>query len=695
MFSIISRLALGALVITPLLHAQALEQAKPIPAAVPTAAEIQKLAVDELRRVAGPALEEMSKAAETKGFVEGLLGSEDRISDLMLSGPLLDPAKSLRILASIWKEDPQGVGNRNEQTTAAAVALMFAKDNWPEDKAFDRYKFYRDSRIAGKLHPQFDSLDAWEKRFVVSAGSNGNWSDGSGWGDTSLLWLRDNVKLPAADYIGACWQAPYKLNNLFGDSIHGANYYAPFSNEIHAERVRDVGGVCGSLSHYGATAARANGLPAITMGEPGHCAYAVRTSRGNWTPAYSLSWKRGLHTSLWGTTWTQLVLQDQVLSDRESYTSCMVHAWQARALKDREPELAEQAYASALEAQPLNFPVWIESVDFLKDYCSPDPESWEIIGKSISTALASYPEAAWEVLSRIQEPALKALPEERRQAFFLKFHEMVAKQDGPVMWEFEKALDDQAKALGDDPARALAFFEKVLAIQSTSKLWFAPTIAWGEKYFGEGASSSQFFASLGRVFSSASSASSANNEDGIKAALGPAVIAAEKAGNIDAFQSLGKAGAAFRAKNMTTVDPFPGILLSSGGLLQTSSTCNYDQPINHWGVIEEEGGSFHTDRQVRPNTVVRLGKLGDVSGIVILGTDYGQNGGRQMPLKVSVSEDGTTWTEVFRTTEQRGPWRIPLAGKAERVLYVKAERDDDRNEFFHLAGIRVYGRKLQ
>ena len=655
--------------------------------------ERHQLAVAELRRVAGPPVGKMSSSSDTRWFIGDLLASKERMADLMLSGPLLDAPKSLRILSAIWKADPNGLANRREQTTAAAVALMFAKDKWPEDKAFDRYKFYRDSRLAGQLHPQFDTLETWEKCFVVSGGSNGGWSaSGEAWGDDSLVWLRDNVKLTAKEYTDACWQAPYKLNNLFGDSIHGANYYAPFSNLIHAKRVRDVGGVCGSLSHYGANAARANGLPAITMGEPGHCAYAVRLARGDWLPAYSLTWERGLHTSLWGRTWTQLVLQEKVLGDREAYAKCMAHVWQARALKEKNPELAELAYAAALEAQPLNFPVWIESVDFLKDSREPTAESWEIIGKSVSTALAAYPESAWEVLSRIQEPAMKALAADRREAFFLKYHEMIAKQDGPVMWAYDKALDAQAKALGEDPVRALAFFEKVLAIQSTSKLWFAPTIAWGQKRFGEGASTPEFFAVLGRVFSASSTG---GNEEGIKAALGPAVTAAEVAGNMDAFQSLGKAGAAFRKQGGAKVDGFPGMLLSSGGLLRTSSTCQYDSPVNHWGVLEEDGGTFHTDRQVRPNAVVRLGKLGDVSGIVILGNDYGQNSHRQMPLKVSVSEDGNTWTEVFRTTDPGGPWRIPLAGKATRVLHVKVERDDDRNEFFHLAGIRVYGRKLQ
>ncbi|GAA5125375.1 hypothetical protein GCM10023212_26970 [Luteolibacter yonseiensis] len=647
----------------------------------------------ELRRVAGPAIDKMSSSLETRSFIRDLLESKERMGDLMLAGPLENPEKTLRILAAIWKADPQGVLDRHEQTTAAAVALMFAKEKWPEDKAINRYNFYRDSRLAGQLHPQFDTFETWEKCLVVSGGQNGGWSDnGEAWGDDSFVWLRDNVKLPAKDYLDACWQAPYKLNNLFGDSIHGQNYYAPFTHVIHAERVRDVGGVCGSLSHYGANAARANGLPATTMGEPGHCAYAVRVARGDWEPAYTLSWERGLHMSLWGKTWTQLILQEKVIGDREHYPKSMAHVWQARAVKEKNPDLAEQAYAAALEVQPQNYAAWTESVDFLKESRKPTAEAWEVIAKSICTALAEYPEAAWDVLARIQEPAMKALPVERREAFFLKYHELICKQEGPGMWAFDKALDAQSKALGADDAQGLVFFEKVLALQSVSKTWFAPTIAWGQKRFGEGDSAGEFFAVLGRVFASATSG---GNEQGIKAALAPAVIAAEKAGNIDAFQALGKAGAAYRKTSSAKVEPFSGMLLSSGGLLQPSSTCQYDSPVNHWGVLEETGGSFHTDRQVRPNVVVRLGKLGDVSGIVITGTDYGQNAGRQMPLKVSISEDGTKWREVFRTTESEGPWRIPLTGKASRVLYVKAERDDDRDEFFHLAGIRVYGRKLQ
>lgn len=649
------------------------------------------LAVAELKRVADQALEKLSRT--DRRFVEDFLESKERVADFMLSGPCEDNAKALRILAALWKADPQGLADRHEQTTAAAVALTFAMDKWPEEKALERYEYFRDSRKAGELHPQFDSLETWEKRFVVSAGGNGGFNDVGGWGTDSLVWLRDNVKLPVSDYTGACWQAPYKLNNLFGDSIHGANYYAPFTHEIHARRVREVGGVCGSLSHYGANAARANGIPAITMGEPGHCAYAVRISKGNWQPAYTLSWQRGLHTTLWGRTWTQLVIQEAAFDDKAAYDVCLAHLWQARSLKEKNPDLAEVAYAAALEAQPVNFPAWMESVEFLRDVRKPKPEAWEIIGKSIASRLSKYPEAAWDVFSSIVAPALAALPEEKRMSFLLTYHEAIAKEDGPVMWNFDGALEAQSKALGGDTAKQLGFFEKVLAIQSASKSWFAPTIAWGQKKFSaDPATSSAYFAVLGRVFSSVDAGS---NEAGLRAALGPAILAAEEANNVEAFQSLGKAGSSLRKPNPVKVEPFPGDLLSSGGMMKASSTSQWDHPENHWGFTEEEGGFFHTASELHPNVVVRLGKLGDVSGIVVLGTDYGYYGGRALPLKVSVSENGTTWTEVFRTTEPKGPWRIPLAGMATRVQFVKAERDDERKEVFHLAGIRVYGRRLQ
>ncbi|HEX7262099.1 MAG TPA: discoidin domain-containing protein, partial [Luteolibacter sp.] len=132
-----------------------------------------------------------------------------------------------------------------------------------------------------------------------------------------------------------------------------------------------------------------------------------------------------------------------------------------------------------------------------------------------------------------------------------------------------------------------------------------------------------------------------------------------------------------------------------GGLIQLSSTCNWDTPEMHWGILETSGGKCHTDKKEdKPWVTARLGKLGDVSGIIIANGDN-NNASRLTPLTVSISEDGQQWHEIFRTTQAKGPWRIDLQGKAPRVQYVKVMRDDDRKEFFHLSSILVYGRRLQ
>lgn len=643
-------------------------------------------ALAELERVLGPQEWKSLANGPRAAFFRELQGP--LLDELMFSGPLPeDPAKMLRIAEALWKADRAGIADRHELTTAAAVALMYARKDWPEDQADERYRFFRDSRKAGKLHPVFDTLATWEKRFVVSAGGNGGWAGDGGWGEQSMAWLRDRVKLPVKDYTGACWQAPYRLENVFGDSIHGPKYYAPFGHLIHAERVREVGGVCGSLSHYGATAARANGIPAITMGEPGHCAYAVRVAPGEWTPAYSLSWQRGLHTSLWGRTWTQLVLQEKVLGEKYATDRGSLHLWQARALRETNPELAEKAYRLALKAQPLDQPAWSEYVAWLRDARKPEPLAWKKVHDDALAALSDYPEAAWDVAREIAKPMITAIPAEERIPFLLSFHNAIAGRPGPVMWDLPKALDDQATLLGNASAE-LEFFEQVVSLQAKSD-WLAPVVAWGSGRFGKGGQTA-WYEALGRGLATGGSAGESTRK-----ALRPAILAAAATGNVDAFQALAKAVASDEGPKLPPMPPFPGELLSAGGLIRLSSTSNWDAPESHAAVLGAKGGRLHTAAEVRPHVVVRLAKLGELSGIVVADTSTGYNASRIVPLKVSISEDGQAWHEVFRTEKPGGPWRIDLAGKAPRVGWVKIERDDERKEVFHLSAIHVYGRRLQ
>ncbi len=92
--------------------------------------------------------------------------------------------------------------------------------------------------------------------------------------------------------------------------------------------------------------------------------------------------------------------------------------------------------------------------------------------------------------------------------------------------------------------------------------------------------------------------------------------------------------------------------------------------------------------------VVLLGPA-DVCGVVVENNSAPQNRSRQVPLEVQVSEDGETWTTVFRDSEVRATCRVDLRRSPRRALQVRVCRTPGTSEdFFHLGKILVYGRKL-
>jgi len=73
----------------------------------------------------------------------------------------------------------------------------------------------------------------------------------------------------------------------------------------------------------------------------------------------------------------------------------------------------------------------------------------------------------------------------------------------------------------------------------------------------------------------------------------------------------------------------------------------------------------------------------------------GVNASRQVPIEVSVSEDGATWQRVASDTQEKATYRFDLKSAAPRAKFVRVGRKPDaKEEFFHLNKILVYGRKL-
>ena len=326
-------------------------------------------------------------------------------------------------------------------------------------RIYARFKFFAESWREKRLNVLFDDLDYWDTRIVVGVtGRTNNIYFGS---EDSLRWGQDNVKLPEAGYASTrdIFQMPYRLWNKIGDSVHTNDYYAPFREWYQRNQLkmaREVGCVCGGVSHYGASAACANGVPAVTMGEPGHCAFAVRVGK-KWRDNNSVSWERSLHWRIWDETdWEFLHLTQEVCGDPEKTIPSFRIATLARlaASEDEKPgtNVVLSLYEYALKKQPLNFPVWREYLQFAAEKKKDDKNFWKDVHKNIvESFLPSFPASGAVTLCKYVYPTLLPLlgSDDEKIALYADFWEKAESQGAGGRWNWEAVWDYQAKTVGE------------------------------------------------------------------------------------------------------------------------------------------------------------------------------------------------------------------------------------------------------
>eukprot|EP00656_Telonema_subtile_P025598 TRINITY_DN2763_c0_g1_i1.p1 TRINITY_DN2763_c0_g1~~TRINITY_DN2763_c0_g1_i1.p1 ORF type:complete len:562 (-),score=87.81 TRINITY_DN2763_c0_g1_i1:144-1829(-) len=149
------------------------------------------------------------------------------------------------------------------------------------------------------------------------------------------------------------------------ERVSGAEYYdyLPVTLQLIHER----GGVCGNISKFGTSMAQAHGVPAMPVGQPGHCAFIYQKSPGVWTLSNDISgWSASnRHDSIqipWGEqAWMvpmmdhcQLTLHDYSKSER------ILAAAGLAPIEHRGTMLA-----SAAQICPFNMQVWQARVQYL------------------------------------------------------------------------------------------------------------------------------------------------------------------------------------------------------------------------------------------------------------------------------------------------------------------------------------------
>ena len=657
------------------------------------------LDIHELLRVTGPDNMKaiFSKSPQDAAFVKAFLQNPVWMELYLGAGliPENSPA-GIQILSDIWKADGKSPDFRTYQSLATGIASVFSTGpfagkltaNSANCNPVRRYQIFKKLHQENKLHPGFIKLRPWEIRFVT----------GIHWDDKSYEWLNEHINLPWRRYTDACWAAPYTGSNFFGDTIQGPLLYVPWRDSSgEAENTRTIGGVCGGLSHFGTMAAQAHGIPAYPVGQPGHCAYAVRVKRGQWKGGFGGP-DGGMHNHIFGSEApTSYLLMEAVFADNEKID--LAYQWASQARLDEilgNKDKAIQSWQEALKQTPLHPFFRTELQRLLLEKQGMQPIDWYVYAKDALSHYKGNGFAAFNILKDVQNKFLMDIPAADRIAWFRDLHETIAAT--PTSWavKFQPVLDSQSAFL-TTPQEKAAYLETVLSthLKTGDGTNFGQALEWAVKTFVENGQADTFSSAFAKVAQQAGgndASGAAPDPKKLKEAYGKAIYATEVARSIPAFQTLSKAAASFSDANtssstVNTPVPQGWKLVPADGMVRCSTTCQWDSPWDHINLLRPCGGSHHTDKETNPNVIVELKNGVNLAGLII--TKRNGNEDRMKKMEVSTSTDGATWFPLASTDNMPKEW-IVTAPEGTRAKWIKVEAKNAQPEFMHLRHILVY-----
>lgn len=655
-----------------------------------------------IRKTGSQGLRGIGTKPKGKEMLAALTRDLNWMTNLLFSGPTQKMEQAMSNLATLYATaGDEELNNPVTRRIATTTALEFAREGWSEADMVARFKYYNDSWKEGKLNVVFDNLQYWETRFVTGCkqptDTAGNWGS-----PRNLAWHRDNVRLPMEQYLGAEGQLAYRLRNVAGDSVFSAEYLAPIWKHVNFTTgwaYREIGGVCGALSHYATFSALAAGLPAATMGEPGHCAYAMRIGN-EWHRGNSIYWQHSLHKTFWGEPeWGYLILTQKLYEDRFKTLSADLMVAMADFLTARRKmKAAFNCYEIAIKTQPNNWPALKRYAAYLRLKAPADKDKWMTLHDTVMDGMGKeHYHAAATMQARYVYPNLAPLVKDRA-----KLNKMYSglfshfKDWGANRWDITPILDSQmATCPSDDDKRK--YLKEVLRVLMRRPDYAGAVLTWGLGYIsqlpeGDGKIQDDFTNMLVQAMSR--SGTSKKDIDTTWATLGEAIHAAAKNKERRTFQAIGKLAYAKCKKKFNKKGPrikgFSGRVVSATGWIDTATTIgDLSQCCLHWGVLQRFGGTMPGKFEGKAGLVVGMEKKCDIVGVVCLSSEKSLK--KDRPFYIETSDDGQNWYRarpdgVIQGNQIRFDFKKSgIAGK-----YVRMLREGDKYEP-GITGFYVYG----
>ncbi|MBQ2813820.1 MAG: hypothetical protein IJE66_02280 [Akkermansia sp.] len=663
--------------------------------------------INLIRRTGSEELIRVASLPSGRGMLTMLANDLTWISGVLYSGPSVKLEQALTNMELIYRKHGEDFLHPVLNKIGTIAAMEFAREGWNPEDMMARYEYYSSSYKQELLNSLFDTLQYWEMRWVVGCAqpsqSVGNWGE-----PRNLKWMRDNVRLPAEQYLGAEGQLCYRLRNVAGDSVFSSAYLAPvlpYVNGTTAWAYREIGGVCGALSHYATYGALASGLPAATMGEPGHCAYAIRIN-GEWKRGNSIYWQHQLSKTFFNEPeWDYLILTENLYHD--FYTTLV--ADQLVAMADflgarRKMTASFNCYELAIKVQPLNWPALNRYAGYLKVKAPEDKEKWQRLHDSIVDGLGKqHYNAASKLLVRRVYPNLAPMIKDRNKlnkmyaGLFKNFDGW-----GTNRWDVIPTLDAQINTYKTNEDKKV-YMREVVRVLMGKPEYSGAVLTWGLKYISQGlgkdeAAQDDFTDMLVRMMGQ-HTRNTRKEQDQTWATLGEAINAATENNDRRVFQAIGKLAYRkckdkFPKKMKHRVKSFPGRIVSETGIIDTATTLGAGQVASsclHWAVLQKSGGAMPGKFEGKAGVTVGLEKKSQLTGVICVTSEEKVKDDR--PFYIEVSNDGQNWNRVFGNGVIDGAQiRFDMRQEKPTCQYLRLLREGDKYEP-GIVGFYVYGKQ--
>lgn len=553
-----------------------------------------------------------------------------------------------------------------------------------------RYNFFLKQERENKLHPNYPKLRPWELRFVVGI-------VGQDWDDQSFAWAAENINLPWDQYHSACWAAIYTDPSKFGDTVQGGAYNMPFTNDMSdAETTHRNGGVCGALSHLGTFACMAHGIPATTVGQPGHCAYGYRIERGKWIGGFGGP-DGGMHNHIFGNQApTSYTLMEAVFGDDKAVATAYRKSYAARALEATgDTAGAVNMWRAALKDSPLH-PFFRTELHRLMKATGTTPDAWY---DYLMQTIPLYVENGFAAVNMTAdlEQEISAMSDTQKIALYSALHTMIAGSQSSWAVKCTDIIKKQSGTLSEKVQ--VDFLTKVFSIHMNAGdgTVFGQVLEWAVAEFCGGEKEAVFSKAFAKAAEQAAGPGTGEAAEEkskrMLAAYNKAIIAAEQSRSAPAFQSL-----ILAAKKSGAKAPEPVELRTLSGmqgkpakaaLFRISTSAQWDSPTCHLNVTTTNGGKCHTGKEEKPHFIIELADRSTVTGCIIRKTDG--NEGRMKKATVYTSSDGATWMPKESTDDMPKEWAVnfPAGTKAK---WVKVEFENKSPDFAHISHFVVFTR---